>query len=308
MNEIFNKIKKEKIKVTIISIVIILIIVSGIIIYNSITNNSVNHKQEKVSIEKESNEVLEANKIDAEGEKVKKEDKVRELDKTEQVKDKGNPTQKAINENKNDEVSKKDLVNDSISNSNSVTKKNIESSHKATVEETPKQAETKAEIERVKMELLANNYQYTYDNELENEVLALVNEFRTKNGLAPLALSSTLRESARYKSNSMLQLDYFAHSNPQYGNKDCMYLMRNVFGVDASYYSENILSRLETEKSTAKQIFEQWRNSPPHREDMLSSEARKTGIGIVRAEKTIIRDGQVKGKAFNLYGTEHFTN
>ncbi|HZJ83154.1 MAG TPA: hypothetical protein VFD57_05015, partial [Clostridia bacterium] len=62
--------------------------------------------------------------------------------------------------------------------------------------------------------ILPENHSYSYKADLEATMVDLVNEHRKNNGVGVLQVRGDLRDSARYKSLSMLQLNYFSHDNP----------------------------------------------------------------------------------------------
>ena len=57
----------------------------------------------------------------------------------------------------------------------------------------------------------------SYWAEVEDYVLKMVNDERSKNGRGPLALNSTMRGFARDKSKEMIELNYFNHNSPRNG-------------------------------------------------------------------------------------------
>ena len=153
----------------------------------------------------------------------------------------------------------------------------------------------------IKVEL-PNNYNIQYLSNYESEIIALVNQFRTENGVAALSFSGQLCESSRYKSNSIIQLNYFAHENPQYDNKNSAYLIKTVFNNPVSYCGENIhLSEASDSSmsSTALEIFTDWSNSPGHRANMLNPNYTKIGVGVVHCS----RNGMD-----TIASTQHFSN
>ena len=147
---------------------------------------------------------------------------------------------------------------------------------------------------------LPSNYSISYRSDIEDEVLALVNKLRSDNGLKPFTSISLLKESSRYKSNSMVQLQYFSHNNPNYNNENSGYLLLKIFKVNSSKVGENIAMYTDrrAERITGKGLYDLWYNSEPHRKAMLSDSYTKIGIGVVT---TVDGDGRIK-----IYGTQHF--
>jgi hypothetical protein len=106
------------------------------------------------------------------------------------------------------------------------------------------------------------------------DVMALVNEHRTANGLGPVCLDPLLNEAARAHSQDMLNNSYFDHTGLN-GSKPWDRIQAT--GYDGSYYSENIAFGY----GTAAEVFEGWRTSPGHNTNMLSASATEMGIARV---------------------------
>jgi uncharacterized protein YkwD len=108
----------------------------------------------------------------------------------------------------------------------------------------------------------------------EQAVLALINDHRQANGLGPLALSPTLNKAAAWKSQHMVDENYFNHNDVPIGRSwddrivDCGYSF-------ATWIGENIAAG----NADAQATFEQWRNSPGHNQNMLNSNYNAIGIG-----------------------------
>lgn len=149
---------------------------------------------------------------------------------------------------------------------------------------------------------LPENLNVVYDSEVENEIIRLVNYLRKENGLSILKYDSLLQKSARYKSNSMIQLRYFGHPNPNYDNKGAAHLLFHIFKLDAAFAGENIAmkSDFHPEDLTAEVMFNLWMNSPPHKAAMLNPKYSRIGVGVA---VTNTSNGLTK-----MYGTQHFAN
>jgi uncharacterized protein YkwD len=108
----------------------------------------------------------------------------------------------------------------------------------------------------------------------EQSMLTLINNYRQQNGVGPLTPSPTLDRAALWKSSDMAQNDYFSHDDPGRG-----WLQRLL---DCGYPSTNDGEDLAAGNSDAQHTFEQWRTSPPHNANLLSSTFHAIGVG--RAE------------------------
>jgi uncharacterized protein YkwD len=122
----------------------------------------------------------------------------------------------------------------------------------------------------------------------EQAAVDAINALRAGNGLAPLAVSSTLTRAAAEKSAGMAAGAPFAHDDPyrtwQQRLADC--------GFDTRVYvSENIAAGTETGVETVRM----WQNSPGHLANMLYADVRS--VGIARA----------RGGAYGWYWTADFS-
>lgn len=108
----------------------------------------------------------------------------------------------------------------------------------------------------------------------EEEVIRLVNEIRTKNGLNTLKTNWELCRVARYKSQDMHDNKYFSHTSPVYGSP---FEMKKKFGISFSTAGENIAKG----HSTPQAVVDGWMNSSGHRANILSSAFKQIGVGYV---------------------------
>jgi len=108
-------------------------------------------------------------------------------------------------------------------------------------------------------------------NELELEVLRLTNIERVAHGVPPLTLSPIMSMAARFKSQEMVDLQYFGHDSPIYGR--FYNIPGQVFGVQAN--GEN-LGRYQRSPEV---IVNAWMNSPGHRSNLLHPSFTYIGIG-----------------------------
>ncbi len=108
----------------------------------------------------------------------------------------------------------------------------------------------------------------------EQEVIRLVNEIRTENGLKPLTYDWQLSRVARYKSRDMKDNRYFSHNSPVYGSP---FQMMKSFGISYCTAGENIARGY----STPKAVVDGWMNSSGHRANILNSSFTHIGVGYV---------------------------
>ncbi|MDE3838926.1 hypothetical protein C0966_05990 [Bacillus methanolicus] len=121
----------------------------------------------------------------------------------------------------------------------------------------------------------------------ENQVVQLVNQERAKYGLKPLKTNWELARVARYKSQDMINRNYFDHTSPTYGSP--FQMMKN-FGITYRTAGENIAAG----QRTPKDVVTAWMNSDGHRKNILSSSFTEIGVGYA------------KGGAYGHYWTQMF--
>lgn len=116
----------------------------------------------------------------------------------------------------------------------------------------------------------------------EKEMLRLLNAERTKKGLPPLKVDLELAEVARFKSQDMIDNNYFSHYSPTYGSP---FQMMKSFGVKYIYAGENLAG-----DSSVKDAHEALMNSEGHKNNILNKNFTHVGIGV--------KEGSGYGKIF----------
>lgn len=109
--------------------------------------------------------------------------------------------------------------------------------------------------------------------EAEFEMLQRINELRAENDLEPLTLSQPLGVASEIKASEMADQDYLAHISPD--GQTPRELLEEVGYTYNTTIGENIAAGMKSAEAT----FEQWLNSPEHREIMLNEEFTTVGIG-----------------------------
>lgn len=135
---------------------------------------------------------------------------------------------------------------------------------------------------------LPQNYPISVQASAETKILQLMNAKRTEAGLQPLILDNTLVQVARYKSNDMIQNNFFDHTNPD-GTKWTNWLQ--AIGYKYTTTGENIAYNTYD----AVELFNQWWNSPGHRANMMNASYTKVGIGVIKGNNKYM-------------GTQEFSN
>lgn len=108
----------------------------------------------------------------------------------------------------------------------------------------------------------------------ESEVVRLVNDKRSQNGLKPLAANWELSRVARYKSQDMVDKKYFSHTSPTYGSP---FDMMRSFGISYRTAGENIAYG----QKTPAEVVDAWMNSSGHRANILNASYTQIGVGYV---------------------------
>lgn len=109
----------------------------------------------------------------------------------------------------------------------------------------------------------------------QQQVLDLANVERTKRGLSPLTLDSSLSNIATKKSQDMATKNYFSHTSPTYGSP---FDMMRQFGISYSSAGENIAKG----QKTPQEVVTAWMNSEGHRANILNSSFTNLGVGIAK--------------------------
>ena len=106
----------------------------------------------------------------------------------------------------------------------------------------------------------------------EQKLLELVNKARADEGLDQLSIDESLMKVARTKAKDMIENNYFSHQSPTYGSPfDMMRQFENAF----KSAGENIAGN-----KTVEGAFKAWMASDSHKNNILNSGFKVTGIGI----------------------------
>ena len=123
----------------------------------------------------------------------------------------------------------------------------------------------------------------------EIDTLSLINDYREENGLEALQLSDKISTASAHYAHDMAKYDAYrvpeAHvSGPTdyYFEGAVLTDRMNKEGYYGSAYGENIAAG----QASAQEVFDAWRNSPPHNEMMLNPDMNVIGIGLVENPET----------------------
>ena len=139
--------------------------------------------------------------------------------------------------------------------------------------------------------MVALNYQadnLSNDENSEDEMLKLVNQERTSQGLPLLRMGDGLRQLARHHAQDMFSRGYFSHYTPE--GLSPFERMKEA-GIIYIYAGENLALAPDVQKAEDGLM-----DSPGHRENILNPNFNKIGIGVI--------DGDIYGRMF----VQEFTN
>ncbi len=111
----------------------------------------------------------------------------------------------------------------------------------------------------------------------EQAFLKNINDYRAQNGLGPLRVSIALTNSSKWFSGDMASNNYFPFNHVDSLGRDIVTRLTAFNYGYNSWRGENIAAGFADAAST----FNQWKNSPSHNSNMLSSNYAVIGIGRV---------------------------
>lgn len=117
-------------------------------------------------------------------------------------------------------------------------------------------------------------------SEMELEILYLTNIERTAQGLPQLTLNYALSRAARFKSQEMLDLNYFASESPIYGHWGNI-PMQFIIGHQGLGQNPLAFTNRQIADTTATFIVQSWMNSPSHRDMILHPSVTELGVGVI---------------------------
>lgn len=105
-----------------------------------------------------------------------------------------------------------------------------------------------------------------------DEMLSLVNTFRRRAGLPPLAPNPLLDQVSQQHAEDMLVRSYFGHRTPEgLGPSD---------RAHAGGYRSGIGETIVEERFSAEEALKAWLDSPDHRKIILDPDCREVGLGL----------------------------
>ncbi|HEX7707105.1 MAG TPA: CAP domain-containing protein [Thermoanaerobaculia bacterium] len=110
-------------------------------------------------------------------------------------------------------------------------------------------------------------------------ILRLMNEYRSNAGLPLLNSETRLEQAAADRMRHMEEVGYWNHTSPD-GMSPFVWMAVRAYRFQ--YASENLASGFET----ARLLVESWMESPGHRANILSPDAEDCGIAVIEGATT----------------------
>ncbi len=118
--------------------------------------------------------------------------------------------------------------------------------------------------------------------QMEEQIRQRINEIRQEQGLTELQANAKLAEVARRYSQQMAEQDFFSHTSP---TGDTPAQRVQAAGIMYRMVGENLFKSTNIPQPVNAAV-EGWMDSPGHRENILRSQYRETGIGVWRDGET----------------------
>lgn len=112
--------------------------------------------------------------------------------------------------------------------------------------------------------------------QIEVQIRQRINEIRQEQGLGELQANEKLAEVARRYSQQMAEQDFFSHTSPT--GETPAQRVRSA-GIGYRLVGENLFKSTNIPQPVSAAV-EGWMDSPGHRENILRSQYRETGIGV----------------------------
>jgi uncharacterized protein YkwD len=126
-------------------------------------------------------------------------------------------------------------------------------------------------------------------DEMEQEILALVNQERAKAGVGPLQLDPTLQVTARGHSDDMFVRGFFGHDDPDglSAADRIAQAHRQMIGLTGENIWMGVNLDLADRKKVVAMIMDNWMRSSGHRANILKSDYTHLGVGVAVKGKEV---------------------
>lgn len=129
---------------------------------------------------------------------------------------------------------------------------------------------------------------------LRTEIMGMVNNLRKEKGLSPLAFSDTLREAAQKHSEYMVRKHTLTHDENISKSRTPEKRVKLAGGKNFTFIGENVVQsapvaipiKKDALHTLATELFEAWKNSPPHYANMVRNEYTFGDFGFAYDERS----------------------
>jgi uncharacterized protein YkwD len=108
-------------------------------------------------------------------------------------------------------------------------------------------------------------------------LLNMINAVRLENGLPALNINQAVNAVAQFRSQDMIERNYFSHQTPEGKSIDTILL---EFGITYAACGENIQYASPPSWANPGSFFNSWMDSDLHRANILSGNFSQIGIGV----------------------------
>jgi uncharacterized protein YkwD len=115
-------------------------------------------------------------------------------------------------------------------------------------------------------------------NDYENAVAAYINDYRVANGLNAIAYDPTLTYIAKFRSQDLIDRNYWSHYTPE---GTTVFNLFKENGVKYKIGGENLGQAIPADIGTPEAFMNAWENSPSHNANMLRVGYNHIGVGMV---------------------------
>jgi uncharacterized protein YkwD len=122
-------------------------------------------------------------------------------------------------------------------------------------------------------------------NDYENAVAAYINDYRTASGLNAIAYEPTLTYIAKYRSQDLMDRNYWSHYTPE---GTTVFNLFKANGVKYKIGGENLGQATPADIGSPEAFMDAWKNSPSHNANMLRVGYNYIGVGMVENGDRIV--------------------
>jgi uncharacterized protein YkwD len=122
-------------------------------------------------------------------------------------------------------------------------------------------------------------------NDYENAVAAYINDYRVANGLNAIAYEPTLTYIAKFRSQDLMDRNYWSHYTPE---GTTVFNLFKANGVKYKIGGENLGQATPAGIGSPEAFMNAWKNSSSHNANMLRNGYNYIGVGMVENGDRIV--------------------